>query len=78
VAAGATPEQIYQQKCQFCHGQGGNGGGAPALTAAGGKSEADLRQVIQDGGKKMPAFGKQLSGEQIDAMVTYVKGLGKA
>jgi mono/diheme cytochrome c family protein len=76
-AATNPAAQIYQQKCQFCHGQDGNGGGAPALTAAAGKPDAELRKVIQDGGRKMPAFKKQLTPEQIDAMVKHVQGLGK-
>ncbi|MGV3722448.1 MAG: c-type cytochrome [Actinomycetota bacterium] len=73
----ATIAQTYEQKCRFCHGPDGAGGGAPALTAAAGKPAAELRKVIEDGGKKMPAFKKQLTQEQIDAMVEHVQGFGK-
>lgn len=77
LAADASAEQIYRKKCQFCHGQNGNGGGAPALTAAASRPDAEIRKVIHDGDGKMPAFSRQLTAEQIDAMVNYVKGLGK-
>lgn len=73
----AVAAPIYQQKCQNCHGKDGGGGGAPALTAAS-KPEADLRKVIENGGKKMPAFKSQLTPEQINVLVKYVQGLGKA
>jgi mono/diheme cytochrome c family protein len=76
VAANASASEIYQQKCQFCHGPQGQGGrSAPALTASAGRSEADLHQVIHDGRNRMPAFAGQLSDAQIDKMVAWVHQL---
>jgi mono/diheme cytochrome c family protein len=74
---GGAIAQTYEQKCRFCHGPDGAGGGAPALTAAAGKSAAELRKIIADGGRKMPAFKKQLTPEQIEAMVKHVQGFAK-
>ena len=78
VAENATGAEIYQQKCQFCHGQGGKGGRGPALASAAAKSDDDLYKIIHDGRQKMPAFGTQLSEAQIKKVVTAVKQLGSA
>src|SRR5947209_377665 len=47
VAANATASEIFQQKCQMCHGSSGQGGrgGAPALTAVANRSKADLKKI---------------------------------
>lgn len=73
VAANATGDEIYQQKCG-CHGPGGKGGRAPVLTGGGGKSEDELVKIIHDGKGKMPAFGAQLTDDQIKKVAATVKG----
>ncbi len=78
VAANATAPQIFQQKCQNCHGDKGQGARGPAFTKAAMKDSAELRQIIHDGHEKMPAFGNQMTGEQLDGIVAYVKQLGSA
>ena len=76
VAVNATAIQIYQQKCQFCHGDKGQGVKGPALTKAANRPSAELRKIIHDGHEKMPAFGKQMTAAQLDAVVSYVKQFG--
>ena len=73
VAADATGDQIYQQKCG-CHGPKGAGGNGPKLAGIH-DSEADLQKIVHDGKGRMPAFGSQLTDDQIKKVVTYVKGL---
>jgi mono/diheme cytochrome c family protein len=74
VSATATGAEIYQQKCQGCHGSGGAGGRAPVLTASSGKSDDALFKIIHDGKDKMPAFASQLTDDQIKKVVTEIKG----
>jgi len=74
LAADASGETIVAAKCG-CHGPGGKGGRAPNLTNLSSKSDSDLTSIIHDGKGKMPAFGGQLSDEQIKKVVTYLKGL---
>jgi mono/diheme cytochrome c family protein len=73
IAENATGEDIYQAKCG-CHGPGGKGGKAPILTGGAGKSEEELAKIIHDGKGKMPAFGSQLSDDQIKKVAATVKG----
>jgi mono/diheme cytochrome c family protein len=65
-------QQVYAQQCASCHGQQGEGGAGPAL--AGNQNLQDsalvVTQIIQGGGG-MPAFGNQLSDEQIAAVATH-------
>ena len=75
VPATASASEIYQQKCQFCHGAQGQGARGPALTGVGSRSNAELRRIIHDGRQQMPAFSNQLTDAQIDAVVAYVKQL---
>src|SRR5438874_7982119 len=71
-------QAIYQGVCQGCHmpnAQGAIGAGAyPALAnnvklAAGGYPVT----IVVNGLKAMPPFGRQLSDEQVAAVVNYVR-----
>lgn len=73
LSASASGSEIYQARCQKCHGPNGQGTGAPALTKLAGMSDAEIHQLVHDGRKRMPAFGSQLSDAQITSVVTYVK-----
>ena len=42
------------------------------------QSDARLANVIAEGRGNMPAFGTRLSKGQVDALVKYVRTLGKA
>jgi mono/diheme cytochrome c family protein len=76
-------QDTYKTKCQMCHGPSGE------TTAVGQKmgarpfsdpdvvkmSDAELASVTSDGKNKMPAYKGKLSGDQINALVKYVRGL---
>ena len=83
--------QQYDKNCKLCHGPSGKGDGpagkmlkpppADFATALKGKADADIAKAIKEGGKAvgmstaMPAFGRKLTDDQIQAIVTYVRGL---
>lgn len=75
VAATATGAEIYQQKCQGCHGAQGQGARGPSLAQAAGRPQADLVKIIRDGHNRMPAFASQLTPAQITKVAGYVKQL---
>ncbi len=85
-AAAAVPQEkqidagkLFAEHCAGCHGAAGKGGIGPDLTIAGyrfGRTPADVATSIRDGRSGgMPAFGNQLSGEQIDALTGFVLAL---
>jgi len=69
---------IFQNKqCRACHAIGGQGGNrGPDLSIIGTRMDEPqlVRQVIQGGGN-MPAYGKNLSQEEVKALVTYLVSL---
>jgi cytochrome c551 len=67
--------EIFSQNCATCHGQAGEGGFGPEL-GGGAVAEAypdieDQIAVITNGRASMPAFGGDLSDEQIRAVATF-------
>jgi mono/diheme cytochrome c family protein len=91
IAFGGTGEvgkEIYQKRCQSCHGPDGKGNAkvAQALKtqiepittpAILGKPEAELLKVIADGQGKMPPFGQVISEQDQRAVLSYIKQLAK-
>ncbi len=74
VAANATGEEVYQAKCR-CHGPDGAGGRtAPKIAGGAGMSDTQLTQIIKNGKGRMPAFGSQLTDDQIAKVVATIKG----
>jgi mono/diheme cytochrome c family protein len=79
--------QIYKNNCASCHGKDGRAKslrgkflGARNLTDAGWQTEVSDERIfnsITNGRKKMPAFSKKLSSEEINSLVAYVRGLKK-
>lgn len=78
---------IFKSKCVLCHGLDGRGNTplGKQLQAAnlGSKqvqklSDEKLRQIIHDGQANMPGFADQLSTEEIDHVMKYVRVLGKS
>ena len=68
---------IQSMQCRNCHAIDGIGGQrGPDLAAVGVRLTKDqlVRQVIQGGGN-MPAYGKNLSPDQVDAVVAYMVSL---
>lgn len=88
AAAAQAPKatvDLYNAKCAVCHGPDGRASSptAKALQAHDFSSDAvqsqtdeQLAATITNGKLKMPAFGKQLSPEQIQSLVAYVRELG--
>ncbi|MFZ4774533.1 MAG: cytochrome b N-terminal domain-containing protein [Terrimicrobiaceae bacterium] len=68
---------IQSMQCRNCHAIAGIGGHrGPDLSDVGARLTKDqlIRQVIQGGGN-MPAYGKNLTPDQVDAVVAYMVSL---
>lgn len=71
---------IFRQNCAICHGQEANGKEMdgrliPSLRygEAAQKSEEEIYQQIKEGKLPMPAFKNQLTEEEIQKMVKFVR-----
>ena len=80
---GAT---LFKSKCAMCHGPDGSGKTMmgeklkiPDLHSADvqKKSDADLKTIVTKGKDKMPGYETKLTKEQIDALVGFIRSLGK-
>ena len=76
----------YKAKCAMCHGADGLGAtpAGKAMKAASFKDpavvntpDAALIAIVKSGKNKMPAYGDKLSGDQIKAVVAYIRTLQK-
>jgi mono/diheme cytochrome c family protein len=73
----------YAQRCSFCHGGGGKGGKGPCLTCGkfpySGNTNTGIYTTIAVGvtnrsmGGTMGAFGTSMSGEEIVAVITFMR-----
>ena len=73
----------YAQRCGFCHGGGGKGGKGPCLTCGkfpySGNTNTGIYTTIAVGvtnrsmGGTMGAFGTTMTGEEITAVITYLR-----
>jgi ubiquinol-cytochrome c reductase cytochrome c subunit len=70
AATGDPAAEIFAKNCSGCHGASGEGGFGPPLAPAGFASL--VAPMVREGGLQMPAFGKQLSDAQIQAVAEYV------
>jgi ubiquinol-cytochrome c reductase cytochrome b subunit len=71
---------IQAKQCRNCHSLGGEGGRrGPALDGVATRLGRDqlIRQVLQGGGN-MPAYGKNLSPAEVDAVVAFMETLRPA
>ena len=83
----ANAGQLYAKQCASCHGKDGRAKTIKGkLKHARNLTDAEWQEKVSDerifnsitnGKEKMPAFGKKLSQEQIEALVTYVRALKK-
>jgi len=74
---------LFVENCSTCHGKDGRAKtfhgrllGAQNLTDRQFQSntaDVDIVHAIQTGPKAMPAFGKKLSGSEIEALAGYVR-----
>lgn len=86
-AFAATPDApLFKSKCAMCHGSDGAGNTPigksqkiPDLRSDAVQKETDieLTKVIAGGKGKMPGFGKQLSTEQVEALIAHIRTLRK-
>ena len=60
-------QTVYADNCARCHGSAAQGAVAPALAG----KQIDL-DVVRNGRRGMPAFGKQLDERQLEAVAAYV------
>lgn len=77
--------ELYTKYCVSCHGRDGRAKTFKAkrkhardLTDRSWQDDASderLFNSIMNGKRKMPRFGKKLSEQEIDALVSYVRGL---
>jgi mono/diheme cytochrome c family protein len=76
----------FKSKCTLCHGADGTGNTTlgKQLQAANlhskdvqKRSDAELHKIIHDGNGNMPPFADQLTDEQIDQVIQYVRRFAK-
>ncbi|HZR66985.1 MAG TPA: cytochrome c [Terriglobales bacterium] len=86
-AADDAGAAIFKSKCVLCHGADGSGNTplGKQLQAANlhskevqKKTNAELHKIVHDGQTNMPPFADQLSDEQIDQVVRYVRSFKPA
>ena len=89
--AGTVPAvnsaQLYAKQCASCHGKDGRAKTIKGkLKHARNLTDGEWQQRVSDerifnsimnGKEKMPAYGKKLSQEQIEALATYVRAFKK-
>ena len=77
---------IFKTKCVLCHGADGAGNTplGKQLQAANlhskdvqKRSDAELHKIVHDGQANMPPFAEQLSDDEIDHVIQYVREFGK-
>src|SRR5690349_10475568 len=76
-------QEKYAQRCAFCHGGGGKGGKGPCLTCGkfpySGNTNTGIYTTIAVGvtnrsmGGTMGAFGTTMTGEEITAVITFLR-----
>lgn len=71
LASDIDGAKLFNSKCKMCHKIDKKKMG-PAVKAMN-PDEAVLKATITDGRKMMPAYGSKLSGEEIDALVAFIK-----
>jgi mono/diheme cytochrome c family protein len=69
---GADGAEVFASICAGCHGADGTGGTGPDLTASTSLTKDGIVDQVTNGGTNMPAYGDQLSTEEIDAVADYV------
>jgi mono/diheme cytochrome c family protein len=83
--ANAKGQAAFKANCVSCHGS--DGGGTPLGKSIHApdlrseevqkKSHADLTQTITEGKANMPSFKRILDPQQVQAVVDYIRDLGK-
>ena len=70
---GASGKEIYSQRCANCHGEDGQGASGPSMEGVADRLTRDEHiEIVTDGRNgKMPAWGDNLTKEEIEAVVDY-------
>ena len=83
-AAGSDGAALYKSKCAMCHGADGSGQTSMGksmkirdLRSAEVQKQTDveLTKIIAGGKGKMPAYGKQLSNADVEALIAHIRTL---
>ena len=65
-------EDVYQESCAACHGGSGEGGTGPSLVGVDERLTRDEQiTIVRDGRGRMPAWGDELTAEEIEAVVDF-------
>ncbi len=74
---------IFAKKCVLCHGADGTGNTPLGKQLAGGESALEsgaeagpmrsCARIVHDGQTNMPPFGDQLTDDEIDQVIQYVR-----
>jgi mono/diheme cytochrome c family protein len=81
-AAGSDGAALYKSKCTSCHGADGSGqtpvGKSLKLRdlrsdTVQKQTDLELTKIISGGKGKMPAYGKQLTTPDIEALIAYIR-----
>jgi mono/diheme cytochrome c family protein len=68
--------RVFSTSCAGCHGADGGGGVGPKLAGEVTKDFPDIEDqiaVVRDGRRSMPAFGGDLSDEELEQVVEYTR-----
>lgn len=85
-AQAKSGQPTFDAKCAMCHAKDGSGNSPMGknmkvpdlrLKAVQSKSNAELEGFIAKGKGIMPGYGSQLSKEEINDLVAYIRQLGK-
>ena len=88
LQAGPSPDgaDLFQKKCSMCHGADGKGYPAlktpdftnPKVQAS--MTDAEMVEVIKNGkkGTAMPAFGGQLTDDEIKSLITFIRSFNSS
>lgn len=72
AAVVARGEDIHGRTCATCHGRDGGGGVGPDIRQVWERLSYEQHlEVVTAGRNAMPAFGRSLSAEDIEAVVAY-------
>ncbi|HEX6804054.1 MAG TPA: cytochrome c [Terriglobales bacterium] len=86
-AKSSSGKATFKSKCVLCHGLDGSGNTplGKQLQAANLRSkdvqklsDEKLHQVVHDGQANMPSFADQLSDDEINQVIKYVRVLGRS
>lgn len=69
----AKGKDLFAQNCATCHGTDGSGGSGPKLAGEQAYTNPDVVvEQVRNGGGGMPAFGDQLSEQELADVTSYV------